>query len=216
LGVEDLTEDRAIGLLASRGIVPETGWNKNGPATDVFLVQIQKTLHILLTDVATSLNIPVPPTLNLFIFTPGQMGGQTFYVRPQDMTSLRAKEPSPGPDKMKAGETAKVSIETPNPYPIGDQQLPAVWTYRLRRPGATFIKIHFDRLDVAAPDFIRVLDRYGQEVWRYVGGDPRTSDIWANAADGDTAIVALHADETGSGSGLKIDSYGFGLAAAAK
>lgn len=207
---DNLTEDRAIGLLASRGIVPEAGWTKSGPATETTILQLQKTVHVLLTQMANDLNIRVPATLNLFIFDRGQMGGQVFHVGPKDMATLRASGGVVRPEALKAAQTARVSIEAPNPYPIGDDQLPSVWSYRLRRPGANFIRVHFEKLDLAAPNHLRILDRYGQEGWRYVGGRPESGGIWADAVDGDTAIIVMHAGAVASGAGLKIDSYSYG------
>ena len=212
LGLGDkLTEQRAIGLLVAHGILPATGWNRERPATDLFLVEIQRTILILLADVARNLAVPVPPTLNLMIFTPGHMGGQTFVaLRPEDIPAVRTRSATTEADKLRAGETAQASIESPHPYPIGDDQFPVVWSYRLRVPRASFIKLHFSRLELGARDYLRVLDRYGQERWKLVGGSPETTDVWSNAVDEDTAIVVIHADSANPGWGFTIDRYSYG------
>ncbi len=212
LGLGDkLTEQRAIGLLAAHGIVPSTGWNRERPATDIFLVETQRMILLVLADVARNLGIPVPSTLGLLILTPGYMGGQTFAaVRPGNVSAARAAAAAAEADKLSGGETTQASIETPHPYPIGDDQFPVVWSYRLRVPGASFIKLHFSRLELAERDSIRVLDRYGQEGWKLVAGSPQT-DVWSNAVGGDTAVIVIHAER--SGWGFKIDRYSHGTLA---
>jgi hypothetical protein len=207
---DELTEDRAIGLLASRGIVPESGWTKSGPATETVIAQVQKTVHVLLTGMANDLKMQVPATLNVFIFDPGQIGGQTYHVGPRDMSALLENGGVVRAEALKAARSAPISIDAPHPYPIGDDRLPPVWTYRLRRPGAGFIRVHFETLDLAAPSHVRILDRYGQEGWRYIGGEPKNSDIWASAVGGDTAIIVLHAGAVAAGNGLRIDRYSYG------
>jgi hypothetical protein len=208
LGLGDnLKEERAIRLLAGHGIVPETGWNRQGPATDIFLVEIQKTILSVLSEVARHLGIPAPPTLSLMISTPGHMGGQTFAARSGDVGARQGGSSAVEAERDRGGETAPAAIETPHPYPIGDDQLPVVWSYRLRVPAARFIKLHLARIELSPSDSIRLLDGYGQERWTRAGGNPQTTDVWSNAVDGDTAIILIHAGSASPGWGFTIDRY---------
>jgi hypothetical protein len=210
LGDADLTEDRAMGLLSAAQLAPESGWQKDQPATEAFIMAIQKQLHVMLSELTQTLKIPTPPTLNVMMFT-GQAAGQTFGVLPQDLDVLQpARSAAQEDEKLKVGATAKVNIESPHPYPVGDERISPVWTYRVSRPGASFIKLHFTRLELAAPDYLVIRDKYGREVWRIIGGDKRTTDVWAPSVDGDTAIIALHADTANSAHGFTIDRYGYG------
>lgn len=207
----ELSEDRAIGLLASRGIMPEAGWNKTAPATEAVISSLQKTLHTLLTNVANDTGAQVPPTLNMLIFDPQKAGGQTFQISGEDIAALLPGRGTVRESDLRRGVTTAVRIAAPHPFPAGDDRLPPVWTYRLRHPGAAFIRLHFAQLDMAPPTHVVVLDRYGQERWRWIGGDARTADVWADAVAGDTAIIVLHAGAVPAGAGLVIDSYTYGL-----
>lgn len=205
-----LPESRAIGLLASRGIAPSAGWMHGAPATEATIAEIQRSFHVALTDVANDLQVVVPPTLNLQIFDAAYRSGQTLHADPRAMTRLLPGGGNVDALALGAGRPATVSIAAPFPFPVGDERLPAVWSYRLRHPGAQFIELHFDKLSIAAPSYIRVLDTYGQERWRHIGGDPPEGDIVADAVPGDTAIIVLHAGAVAAGSGLHIDRYRFG------
>ena len=43
----------------------------------------------------------------------------------------------------RVGELADVALETSHPYPAGMADTSVVWSYTLRHPGATFLKVHF-------------------------------------------------------------------------
>lgn len=206
-----LDEDRAIGLLASRGIMPSAGWNKSARANSDVLSEVQKAFQIQLTQVANDLQMQVPPTLNLFIFEKERRGGQTFQLGAADMTALLPGRGTVPADTLRRAQTQAVAVDAPHPFPAGDDRLPPVWTYRLRHPGAAFIRVHFATIDLSPPTHLRIVDRYGEERWRYIGGEPRTADVWATAVEGDTAIIALHGGAVPSGAGLKIDKYEYAM-----
>lgn len=205
---EALTEPRAIARLESAGIRPDAGWARRGPATDMFVVQVQKSIHVILTRLATVSGIPVPATLGLVLSTPGQMGGQTFEALTPQQQDPRAAAAVTLADLLKTGESRSVSIESPHPYPAGDDQQPVTWSYRLRVPGARNLAVHFSRTELAADDVLRVLDRQGRERLRITGRAPRT-DAWSEPLTGDTAIVVIHAGPAGAAWGVRLDKYVF-------
>jgi len=208
----DLSEDRAIAVLTSKGIAPDSGWVKGAPPTEDVVAEIQKSLHVLLTEVAGDLSVRVPATLNVFIFEAPRRAGQSLHVSAKDMAALRANGGTIGIESLKMAVTERISIEAPQPLPVGDDQLPTVWSHRLRHPGASFVRIHFEKIDLSAPSYVQVLDRYGLEIWRDAGGEPNHADIWATAVAGDTATIALHSGAVSAGTGLIVDKYDYGPA----
>jgi Trypsin-like peptidase domain len=113
--------------------------------------------------------------------------------------------------KLPVGRTALVRIESPHPYPPGDQTRPVVWVHSIREPGATFLKVHFANLTLASGDTLSVVDALGRVVRQYTGPITRAG-FWAPAADGDTLIFELRADARGGADGAIIDRYGYGTA----
>ncbi|MQA27806.1 MAG: serine protease [Micromonosporaceae bacterium] len=91
----------------------------------------------------------------------------------------------------------------------------------LRHPGATYVKVHFRSLDLAAGDYITVANRAGTEVYRYASDPSRAgrsgnSDFtvdggpgfWAMSIDGDTAVVTLHSrNRARGGAAAVIDQF---------
>lgn len=93
-----LGETEAIEALTRAGIRPDAGWYADGPATELFVVQIQKSIHMLLESVSRNLDVPVPPTLNLSILSTEPLAGQTIYFEPRDFE--RTAPPSSPPPTM--------------------------------------------------------------------------------------------------------------------
>jgi hypothetical protein len=67
-----MTEDQAIERLTSISIRPvlqsDPKWEKDTEASEKFVAEIQASIQVMLKNVATSLGIAPPPTLELFIF----------------------------------------------------------------------------------------------------------------------------------------------------
>lgn len=207
LGLGDrLTEDGAIGALTAAGIVPQTGWRRPAPATDIFLVQVQKEIHLLLADLARELGIREPATLGLRILTPGDLGGQHF-ESPQPGALPKPSDAATAENKLRNAPETPISIESGHPYPIGDEQGPVVWSYRLRVPGATALAVRFSRLDLGSGDSVRVVDRFGQERFKHTAGSASAAGAWSGAVVGDTAIILIHADAQDRGWGFQLDRY---------
>ncbi len=62
-----LSVKKAILLLSSAGIKPDTGWKPEEKASDVFVVRIQVSILNVLESAAHELQIPVPPTFTVNI-----------------------------------------------------------------------------------------------------------------------------------------------------
>jgi hypothetical protein len=95
------------------------------------------------------------------------------------------------------------AVPGPAPETVGTvEQVGAILDYlgarrsaTLRYPGASFVKVHFNRLLLLPGDTLTVADPQGREVHSY-SSDPLAALVdggrWAMSVTGDTAVVALH------------------------
>ncbi|MFG1605748.1 trypsin-like serine peptidase [Actinoplanes sp. NPDC049265] len=76
---------------------------------------------------------------------------------------------------------------------LGYARTPATETFRY--PGASYVKLHFDRMVMAPGDYLTVSDAKGQESYRYDAPalvEGASVDKWAMSVTGDTAVVKVH------------------------
>lgn len=103
-----LEEKDAIDALDRIGIRPDAGWSPSGPATELFVVQVQKSIHLLLQSVSREVKVPVPPTLNLQVVSTEPFLGQTIFFEPADFEEIAPPEvPPDGPESGKSSEKRK-------------------------------------------------------------------------------------------------------------
>ena len=118
---------------------------------------------------------------------------------------VAAGEPLP---RTKVGDLAHRQWSTEHPYPAAEVQ-----TFEIEHPGATYIKVHFSKFELAPGDRLEILSADGSE--RYVfegrGYKQKGEDFWGNSVLGDKAILRLHS-ATGGGHGFDVDYYAFGIA----
>jgi V8-like Glu-specific endopeptidase len=163
-------------------------------------------------------------------------------------TASHAAPPGPGPVPVRSAPVAAPATGTPGTVEVGEQRAAGL-TVRygsarggsrqvLRHPGATYIKVHFASLTLAAGDYVTVADPARAEVFTYHGapGAGRTAGdspytvhgrtgFAAMSVEGDTAVVTLHrvssptaragtAARVRPGHGARIDRFwrGFGEA----
>ena len=107
------------------------------------------------------------------------------------------------------GRFEPLSIETAHPYlPDGAA---GAWSRVVSDPGATYLRIHFTRFDLAPGDRLEIAGKDGADVRIYTGRGLRESgEFWAFTVDGDRAVLTLHAP-SGGGDGFAIDGYGRGV-----
>ncbi|MFV2103382.1 trypsin-like serine peptidase [Micromonospora sp. LOL_024] len=90
-------------------------------------------------------------------------------------------------------------------------------TQVIQHPGATYVKVHFSSLRLAAGEYVTVASPDGRESYRYdrhlnraTGSDYTTdgrSGFWAMSVEGDTAVVTLHSSRASRGSAATIDRF---------
>jgi lysyl endopeptidase len=81
-------------------------------------------------------------------------------------------------------------------------------------PGATYVKLHFDRMSLRPGDYLTVSNQDGTETHRYDAVP--TTDEWAMSVTGDTAELRLHQtnqspDLSSSGLGATVDKVARGF-----
>lgn len=114
-----------------------------------------------------------------------------------------------GPSRV--GELEQTTVASAHPYAPGRGQAAREWT--VHHAGATYIRIHFHRLDLAPGDRLEIRSPDGSQVFSYGGpGAEGRSEFWANTILGDTAVLRLEAIR-GGGFGFQVDRYGRGTVA---
>jgi hypothetical protein len=90
------SEEKAIEILTSRSIYPgspfKVQWDKDKEATEKFIAQIQASLQVLLKTVAIDLDIPPPPTLELFIHELPPAPQRAYFQKATDQHSETGEE----------------------------------------------------------------------------------------------------------------------------
>lgn len=116
-----------------------------------------------------------------------------------------AEDPAPSV----VGSFEPASIKTPFPYPVSFGSDARTW--EIRKPGATYIRVHFSNFQLADGDSVEVFDPNSGRSAIYTGrGLHDAGDFWALTILGDTAMVRMQAT-TGGDSGFSIDGFGAGF-----
>lgn len=125
-----------------------------------------------------------------------------------------------------AGETVKIDVRTPHPYP----KAPAgtlVWSETIHRVGAGWLSVHFSDFKLNDEDYVVLYDMHGRVIETIKGIDvenPEKSrykvtpkdngrvDFWTTITDGDEIRVELYrGSEKRKGYGFEIDRVGAGF-----
>lgn len=124
------------------------------------------------------------------------------------LTLAAAETPALANAPLQVGELETISLSTEHPYVGGIGAAGRTWT--VSYPGATYIRVHFTRFDLAPWDFVEISRPDGTEATRYTGKGPNdTGEFWAFAVGGDAAVIRLQTP-LGGGFGFEVDSFGRG------
>ena len=122
---------------------------------------------------------------------------------------MAAGAPAEAQRPVKVGDELPYFASTPRAYPRGAAERPAVWSETVVSSGATFLRVHFSRLNLPDGDYVTVSSPDGTDFWTYTGRGPHgTGELWSFMVEGDTAIVELHAGNAA----IKGRAARFGLA----
>lgn len=130
------------------------------------------------------------------------------------MVAMPLMASQPGP--VVIGEHVPVELGTLHPYPTSPDADPRlVWVDKIDFPGATYIAIHFERMELADGDFVIVRSPDGTQEWIYTENGRHglgTSDdgFFATHIKGASAVIELFAAGGTSAYGYSIDKYGRG------
>lgn len=117
-------------------------------------------------------------------------------------------------EKTIVGELAFEVYETPHPYPVGSRAGDTVWTETITRPDASYITVHFERLELAPDDRLELSDAAGQVVHTYTGHGHlgKGGNFWGLSVPGDTMAIRLIAGDAPHDSyGVRIDRFAHGF-----
>lgn len=114
------------------------------------------------------------------------------------------------------GEIVAERYETPHPYPSGAPGAPQlVWVDEVYFPGATYVALHFERLELAEGDFVVVRSVDGEQRWTYARFGRHDLGIadegfFATHVKGDAVVIELYASDGPPGYGYAVDRFGRG------
>jgi len=104
--------------------------------------------------------------------------------------------------RIKVGDELSYRAMTPAVYPSGAPDRPVTWSETVFSPGATFLRVHFNKLNLPDGDYLTVASPDGSEYWTYTGKGPRgTGEFWSFIVEADTALVELHSGSMAKGRG---------------
>jgi lysyl endopeptidase len=98
---------------------------------------------------------------------------------------------APGPQRSPVADTSEADgrQEVGTLLRVGTSLGPAHQKETFHYPGASYVKVHFDRMVLQPGEYLTVTGPDGTESYRY---DKTTSDRWAMSINGDTAVVETH------------------------
>lgn len=131
---------------------------------------------------------------------------------------LAAVAPAQAQGRIKVGEEREYAARTPTVYPSGAMDRPVAWSETVVSPGATFLRVHFQKMNLPDGDFLTVAGPDGKDFWTYTGKGPLgTGEFWSFVVEGDTAQVELHSgirqivDKAATRWGVAIDRIAHGM-----
>jgi len=129
---------------------------------------------------------------------------------------LLVGHPAEAEKPVTIGEHVKTKLETPHPYmSSGSAEAALTWVDEIVFPGATYISVHFAKMDLAEGDYVVVRSEDGAQAWTYTGHGRHDLGIspqgfFATHINGNAAVVELYTSGTSTSFGYAIDKYGRG------
>ncbi len=110
--------------------------------------------------------------------------------------------------RTRVGEIQPHTISTAHPYAGGTEQV-----FEIHHPGATYVKVHFERFELAPRDRLIISNLEGTESYELTGRGykNRGEDFWGTSILGDTAVLRLQSSHSAGGYGFDVDYYAYGI-----
>jgi len=118
-----------------------------------------------------------------------------------------------GQEPMQVGEEVKQVYESPHPY-VGTEKTEGdlVWREEIVYSGASYIAVHFSKVELAKGDFIVVKSHDGESSWKYADLDVelKSQGRWTIPIYGEKAIIEIHSKNKEGSYGYSIDKIARG------
>jgi len=115
---------------------------------------------------------------------------------------------------VRTGTTVHKGLSTPHPYTSsGQDEAVLTWADQIVSPGATYIKLHFSRFELAPGDYVVVRSvTHEEQTWTYTGSGLRglgaePGGFYATIVYGDTANIELYSVGEAGAYGFDIDYF---------
>ena len=114
---------------------------------------------------------------------------------------------------VKEGEEVIQMYESPHPYPTRSSSV--VWTQNIKYEGATYIALHFSKLQLANGDFLLIKSPKTEQFWKYhdrgnYNNEKPEEGFWSVPIYGDELIIEIHSENSRSDYGYTIDKFARG------
>ncbi|MEU4421180.1 serine protease [Actinoplanes sp. NPDC024001] len=130
--------------------------------------------------------------------SPSASAGTTKTPESAEVRGDRRLESAPAAGRQRIGELLRVDRLLG--YLAGPKK------EKFHYPGASYVKLHFDRLALLPGDYVTVSNPSGTESYRYEAGE--TDGRWAMSITGDTAVLEVHRAVNPLGLGSVLGSLG--------
>lgn len=118
---------------------------------------------------------------------------------------------------VKVGEEIFQKFDSPHPYLSSlKNNETKVWSQHVKYEEATYISLHFSRLDLATDDFLLIKSSDGERSWRYYNKGNQNKlnkdeGFWSVPIYGNEVIIEIHSVNSQKGFGYAIDKFARGF-----
>ncbi|MEN7550492.1 trypsin-like peptidase domain-containing protein [Rapidithrix thailandica] len=115
------------------------------------------------------------------------------------------------PFVKQVGEEIQRAYQSPHPY-IGNpsQIYQKVWSERVYEKDASYIALHFTRLELSENDYLIVRNAENTRAWKYSLQDSKRKSFWSIHVYGEEAIIEIFSKNSKGGYGYDIDKIARG------
>jgi len=115
---------------------------------------------------------------------------------------------------QRVGEEIFQTYESPHPYKgVYGDDIEAVHSQEITSKGASYIAVHFNKVQLAKGDFIVVKSPDGERTWQYSNLNVKSGSkgLWSVHIYGETAVIEIHSKNIKGSYGYSIDKIARGF-----
>lgn len=114
---------------------------------------------------------------------------------------------------LKVGEEINRVIESVHPYKGSTSRThELVWSQKISEDNASYIAVHFQKLELAPDDYLIIRNSQNTRAWKYSFGQESRTQFWSIHIYGDEAIIEIFSKSSSGSYGYKIDKIAKGYA----